>query len=225
MTRIWHGWLFGLSAFLLVLAMAATIRSVMLADMSMQKVTHSAAVIEAFLQLRSSLSDSVASGRLYALTGSDGDYELMHKNRLTVDQYLRELEALTRDNSAQQEQLASIQGVVKERLKLYGKLEEIRKGPDPLHDVLPLLEEGRRVTGSMFEMIDSGISGEHHLYEERDAEQRYRLQSTLTTAVGSGVLALLTAGWGLVLLRNTQREELRAAALELEKAKAEKSDQ
>ena len=225
MTRIWYGWLFGLSVILMVLAMAATIRSVMLADSSVQKVTHSATVIETFLGLRSTLSDSVASARLYAITGAQGDFELMHKHRLAVNGALGEVEALTTDNPTQQELIIAIQGIVKERLRLYTRLEEIRKGPDPLVNVLPLLEEGRRVTGSMFEMIDAGIAGEHQLYEERDAEQRYRLQSTLTTAVGSGILALLTACWGLLLLRRSQREALRSAELELEKARAEKADQ
>lgn len=225
MTRIWYGWLFGLSVILMVLAMAATIRSVMLADLSVQKVTHSSTVIEAFLGLRSSLSDSVASGRLYAVTGSDADYELMHRHRLAVNGFLADVQTLTADNPTQQGLLASIQNVVKERLKLYTRLEEIRKGPDPLHEVLPLLEDGRRVTGSMFEMIDACIAEEHKVYNQRDAEQRYRLQSTLTTAIGSGVLALLTACWGFLLLRRSQIEALRNAKLELEKAKAERADQ
>lgn len=224
MLRTWHGWLFAITAMLMVTVMGATLRTAMLMEQSVQWVLHSDEIMARFLQMRATLSEAESNERAYLLSGDESVLLEFEAPRERVQQQLEDLRLQTTDNDHQLGLLGEVQELIRTRFELLDKAVTLRKANAPATELIPVITEGSKIMRGLLERMDRGLESEGRLFAERESARRDQLRSMNTTTVGSGLLALGTALAGFVLLRRSQKEALRAATLENQKVRAERAD-
>jgi len=223
MTRFWHNWLFILAAGLLVIMLASTLRSARLMEESVGWVLHTGQVSAELFKLRSQFSEAESVVRGHAIVGVNDPEPDLNKMREGIEQSLHTLRNETLDNQAQQQVLKDLELVISERFgvlaQILGKLKS-----DPAA-VPPLVKEGSEKSAAVLSIIDSALDRETTLSKTHEKLRNDRLSSMGIAAIGSGVLALVTAAAGIIVLQRSQKQTLRAAQLEVEKTRAEQSDE
>ena len=224
MLRTWHGWLFILTALLLAVVMGATLRTAMVMEQSFQWVLHSDEVMARFFELRSTLNEAESNERAYLITGDKAALDTFQVPRRRVEEQLDHLRLMTMDNEPQQQLLQEIELLIKVRFEQLDIVIDKKKAGARSTELAPLVRDGSKLMQLLLQGMDEGLERESDLFDQRETGRRTQLRSMNITTIGSGVLALGTAVVGFVLLRRSQKDALRAAALATQKVKAERSD-
>lgn len=224
MLRTWHGWLFILTALLMVVVMAATLRSAMVMEQSVQWVLHSDEIMARFLQLRATLSEAESNERAFLITGDKVGLQRFEAPRRKVHLQLEDLRLQTSDNDHQQELLKEVESLIETRFAQLDKVLSLKKSGAGWDEMVIPISEGSNTMQTLLQRMDKGLEAESQLFAEREAARRLQLRSMNITTVGSGVLALGTAVVGFALLRRSQKEAIRSATLETQKVRAERAD-
>ena len=225
MIRSWHRQLFIAAAILLLVALGATIRSAHLTELSVARVLHTDEVMARFLRLRALLSEAEATARSYALAGDTVSLALMGQSRADALLELRRVQEMTVDSAPQQELLKRVSELVQSRFASFDLMVAQRGGLADPKSLIPLVDEGRGTTRALQARLDEGLGREQLLFEKRNARRLGHLHSMNVTAISSAVLAVIIAAVGLALMKRAQKSALKAAMLELDRAKAEHASQ
>ncbi|WP_038161764.1 ATP-binding protein [Verrucomicrobium sp. BvORR106] len=221
MIRSWHRWLFTIAAFLLLVALAANIRSARLTEQNITSVLHTDEVMARFLRLRALLSETESTARGYALAGDTVSLALMGQSRADALLELRRIEEMTHDNPVQQELLVRVRELAESRFAAFDLMVTQRGNAVDPRTMIPLVDEGRGLSRALQARMDEGLAREQLLFDRRNARTWWHLHMLHLTSIGSGVMAIITAAAGLFLMKRAQKSALKAAVLELDKARVE----
>jgi signal transduction histidine kinase/DNA-binding response OmpR family regulator len=224
MFRNWHGWLFMITAMLMIVVMAATLRTAMVMEQSFQWVLHSEEVMSRFSQLRAAITEAESAARSYLITGDNASFQRFQEPRKRVQKQLDDLDLMTQDSQAQHDLLQEVSLLISARFEQLDKVLERKKAGARPQELVQLVRSDSAVLKELLQSMDEGIDREARLFAEREGARREQLRSMNITTVGSGVLALGTAIVGMILLHRSQKDALRAATLETQKVQAERSD-
>ncbi|WP_009966122.1 sensor histidine kinase [Verrucomicrobium spinosum] len=221
MIRSWHRWLFTIAAVLLLVTLATNIRSTRLTEQNITSVLQTDEVMARFLRLRALLSETESTARGYALAGDTVSLALMGQSRADALVELRRIQEMTRDNPVQQNLLARVRELAESRFAAFDLMVTQRGNAVDPRSVIPMVDEGRGLSRALQARMDEGLAREQLLFDRRNARARWHLHLLNLTSIGSGVMAIITATAGLFLMKRAQKAALRAAVLELDKARVE----
>jgi PAS domain S-box-containing protein len=156
------------------------------------------------------------STRGFVLTGDERMLDVYNKGGARVEESLRLLRDLTKDNVSQQRRLARILPIADQaRTIMAGRIAARReRGLESISDVAAFLA-GQEAVEGFRELLEAMAAEEKDLLHERLASTQAAGRSTLGTIIGAGVLAtVFVVVSGLRVHRDFQRRRLAEEALQ-----------
>jgi methyl-accepting chemotaxis protein len=212
---------FGLALAILVAIGAASYRSTAKLTDTAEWVAHTHQVLEKLEAVLSGMKDAETGQRGYIITGEERYLEPFRAAQGTINQKIKALRELTKDNVNQQRRLDTLEPLIDGK---EGKFAELQETIDARKDKarglnvavqLVLTDKGKKVMDDIRKTIDEMTSEENTLLKERtDEAQASARNTTLTIVFGTLAAFILLAVVGFVITRNIARplQDLTAVA-------------
>lgn len=169
-----------------------------------QSVAHTYQVLAKVSEVFSKLQDAETSSRGYVISGEDRYLQPYQSSLTTIDDSLKELKDLTKDNPNQQKRLEKLNPLVSERLAIVKEGIELRKsqGFEAARELV-LTDRGRTVMDQIRNVMREMENEEKALLKHRDEEVSDSTNVTMITIfLGVGIASLIVLGAGILLSRH-----------------------
>lgn len=214
---------FGLALVLLLVISVVAHRNTRRLIETNRWVTHSEEVLTTLEAALSQIKDAETGQRGYVITGEERYLEPYHAAVGVVDQTLQKLRQLTVDNPSQQQRLAALEPLVKQRLAFAKEAIDARKTTGFTAATQVILTEREKIFMDQIRIeIDDMKSEEQALLKQRSKEAEISVRTALRTITAGSIMALLFVGLASVAIRRDlderrqTEEELRALNTELD---------
>jgi len=200
---------FGLALAILVAIGAASYQSTAKLTETAEWVTHTHQVVEKLEAVLSGMKDAETGQRGYILTGEERYLEPFRAAQETINQKLKALRDLTKDNANQQRRLDILEPLINGKEGKFAELLETidarkdkAKGFDAALKIVRT-DKGKNVMDQIRKTIDEMTSEENTLLTKRsDEAQASARNATLTIVFGTLAAFIVLALAGFVITRN-----------------------
>jgi methyl-accepting chemotaxis protein len=200
---------FGLALAILVAIGTVSYLSIAKLNDTAEWVTHTYQVLEKLEALLSGLKDAETGQRGYIITGEERYLEPFRAAKETINQKVKALRDLTKDNVNQQRRLDILEPLIDGKEGKFAELQETidarkdkARGFDAALQIV-LTDKGKKVMDDIRKTIDEMMSEENTLLKKRsDEAQASARNTTLTIVFGTLVAFIVLALAGFVLTRN-----------------------
>jgi signal transduction histidine kinase/DNA-binding response OmpR family regulator/CHASE3 domain sensor protein len=180
---------FGLSLLILIITSVASYSSIYnLLDAS-KWVDHTDSVIQATNNVLSTLKDAETGQRGYLLTGDTVYLRPWYGSQQRAMALIDELQVMTRDNAAQQENIKELRDLVEHRLGILQDMINMKRAQDIYS--LPDLQKGREYMEEVRYIIQRMQDEEHRLLAVRVAKVRTYSAYTPALIIAASLLAII----------------------------------
>jgi methyl-accepting chemotaxis protein len=190
---------FGLAALTLLLIAGVSYRNANLLIDTERWVGHTHQVRTEFADLLSEVKDAETGQRGYLLTGEESYLEPYQASLTTVRATLSDLKKLTLDNPDQQRRLATVTGLIDNKLAELKQTIDLRKsqGFDAALKIV-LTNEGKNIMDQIRGVVAEADQEEQSLLQRRSEEARASSDMTMSVILWGGLIGTIlvgTIGW------------------------------
>ncbi|MGY6502632.1 MAG: CHASE3 domain-containing protein [Acidimicrobiales bacterium] len=201
---------FALPLVLLVVVAAIGYRGLGSQVETSQMVTHTYRVLNALEEIDGALKDAETGQRGYLITGEDGYLAPYEAGRTTVYESLDSIQALTSDNAAQQERIATLRPLVDEKLAEMAETIELRRTTGFEAAQAVVLTDAGKVVMDEIRAVMAAIEGdEQSLLTTREADAAASASNGQTLILLASAVALALAGGAAFAVARTTSGSLR----------------
>jgi PAS domain S-box-containing protein len=173
-------------------------------------VTHTDEVRVVLAELQSTLVDSESGVRGYAVAGDAAFLDPYGRAQTTWEPQLDRLRALTGDNPRQQERLAQLGTLLRERFALLEELRAARQAGHQGAELTAAMREGGRSTERIRKLVQEMDQDESRLEEARQRDALNRWRWTMVLFIGGAFAFSLVVFRTSVRRREAETRRLRA---------------
>jgi PAS domain S-box-containing protein len=173
---------------------------------------HTHDVIEALLNLVSTVKDAETGQRGFIITGQPGYLDPYNTAVATLQEELDKVKRLTADNPRQQAHIPVLQSLVAAKLKELQRTIGLRQRDVEAARRLVLSGAGKQAMDAIRAQVEAMMQEERELLREREQRTRSSYRVAVTTGLLSAILGLGMVGAFVYLLRRHLLSRAKAAA-------------
>lgn len=182
-------------------------------------VAHTREVIAGLENVFSLMKDAEAGFRGYVITGDEAYLEPFDKASAAVDAQIKNVEQLTQDNAEQQARFPRLRMLITDKLSFMEAGRDLMKSEGfAATQRLILPGHGKQLMNDLRELTSEMIAQEKVLLKARSNRARRTYVVALASGLACGLLALVSVGAFLFVMRRLLRVRAAAAAVIAEQA-------
>ncbi|MGH7524916.1 MAG: CHASE3 domain-containing protein [Gemmatimonadales bacterium] len=210
-----RGFIAGIAAVCVITAgnSALAYHNTLLLYQAAAEVTHTHKVLEALAELLSTAKDAETGQRGFVITGDLEYLRPYHIAEGTISEWIKQIDSLTADNPAMQQQLPDLRRVVGDKLAELRETVALRQNEGfAAAERMVLTGRGRITMDSIRVQVGRMVAEEEHQLRDRTAQAARSRTFAISALVIAGLVQLATLAALIVLLRRKIRNRERAAA-------------